>query len=640
MKKSIFIILLLFLNNGYSQTITDLEDINAVVNVIADNLTTNPENPLNVDQDFLNRFTTALPEGSLKTTIESFNTNLNKDDDQSYRQLYWDLSAAFDQNPSLGNQTKFSSIMTQLDVLLTNTELIDAQFKDNIQNYQLGIFMNDESFVTSLTQLTGSYEVAQVTSMGIDLIVGLFEEAEQNAKFKEDYLKVAKLSSTVVYAERDINLSKALIDAEVGIEQHQMITPIYRYDFSHDASLRVENGVLKYINPIKNITINLTLAEKRHDGGFYKRVIGAFGIGEQAYETAICIADNDSTFYLYTGANVFQDKKCDKCLPEKTGVLINAVTGKIIAERNNIPSEVGSVRDMEVKHDTVFVWFYNNEWTYYLMKWQFTSKDGKLKLANDKESYKEQVWYIDGKKTFNINGVTCPFIKDYGKSYQQSKNSYSFIKDDYSISLFWGEDYDPAYTGPTGEVKATPRHHSSMLQVGKNTVTKEKYFNPDAMTNELTGLAMNKKGDLFYTGKNGCIGVLLSADYKLNDENLSQKMRNSFSKKAFELYDYNKERKFLSNHGELSYTISSTFPSLSLTPDQKWLVYVVADNLYIINAQNINEVKGFKLTFEPNSCFFGKENGITTIYLQGQNGFKFPITKKYSLKSLVGSTLK
>lgn len=117
-------------------------------------------------------------------------------------------------------------------------------------------------------------------------------------------------------------------------------------------------------------------------------------------------------------------------------------------------------------------------------------------------------------------------------------------------------------------------------------------------------------------------------------------MRNSFSKKAFELYDYNKERKFLSNHGELSYTISSTFPSLSLTPDQKWLVYVVADNLYIINAQNINEVKGFKLTFEPNSCFFGKENGITTIYLQGQNGFKFPITKKYSLKSLVGSTLK
>lgn len=598
---------------------TNSKEIESAVNLLSQNLQSNPENPLNIDANFLTHLSNLIDNQSTKNVLESYSTNLGVDKDLSYRQVYWDLTTALKQSPTFANNTKYLKVEQDLSLIFDNYNTLADKLKVSGGKYEFGSFVNDPNLISSLNNITGSYENAQATALGLDLLYGVFNALEASKKFKEDYQKMAKLSTDVVYLETDPNLSKALIDACVGIELHQMITSLYRYDFNNGATLRVENGILKFIHSEKKISKDLAVIEKRHDGNYYNRETKALDAGAHAFPNAISISPNDSLLYLYTGANAFQDKKSNNCLDKKTGYLINTLSGDVIAARSDVRvPHIDKVKKMSFSRDTLVVL----DLTF---KEQWFNEKGKLK-----PNYSTGGSYIlDDTKNFLINSESVKFKN--GLRYSNDKSRYCFKKGNFEINLFWGG----ASYNTSGLVNNVSKDYpSSMIQISYWQFAKTKFFNSDAMVNELTGITMDKNKNFFFVGKNGKIGRLLADDFTLNDQTLQNKMREKMTNKIAETYDFNSEKKFLSNHGELANSSSSIYPTFTFTPDEKWLIYIVNEHLYIINPNDFTDVKSYELSFEPYNCFFGKENGDYTIYIQGQNDFKFPITKKYSIGKL------
>ena len=273
MKKIILIISLSISTVAFGQLVspkTSTKQVENTLELLSQNLSSNPVNPLNINSAFLTSLSNLITDEPTKNILQSYSNSLGADGNLSYRQVYWDLAKVLDLNPSIANNSQYTTTNQVLDLMFNNSNLLSDKLKNSGANYELGSFLNDPSVINSLQEITGSYENAQALGLGVELGASLAKEIEANQKYKEDYKKLAKLSTENSYAETDSNLNSSLIDTYVGIETHQIITPMYRYDFNNGASLRVENGILKYFNTKKNIIKNLMIVDKRHDGNFYK----------------------------------------------------------------------------------------------------------------------------------------------------------------------------------------------------------------------------------------------------------------------------------------------------------------------------------------------------------------------------------
>ena len=601
-----------------------LQQTEEVLNDLLKQLEINSANPLNIDTKFLNDFSGLLPEGSLKNTLQSYGTNLGTDGDLSYRQVYWDVASGFKQNPSLASETEFSKTMTGLSLLLDNSEVITNSLINNAKNYKFGAFMNDQNFVTGLSNATGSYETGQAIANGVELAAIFTQAFTAGPKFREEYKKLANLSNELLYAEKDPALTGALIDAYLGMEPNQAITPMYRYDFINGATLRVENGILKYFNVQKSIVKNLMVVDKRHDGEYYKSKDMRFGY------SSILISPDDKAFYIYVNPDAISKVKCGDCL-KKCGYLIDTETGEIIYTKLgekyacDYPLSINNTRF--AKNNVPVIYYFQAGGKFY-----YTGKDAFGPDDKRGEAYEGSgMSGLDKEKKFLINNKAKKFKResDFAESIfiGQGKNHYLYEKEGSFINLFWGNSLDEGLFAGDGT-----RYASSMLQIARE----EKYYNADAMVNELTGIAMRRNGDLFFTSKMGKIGKMNGADYKLDDPAFTANLRAAMNKKIFAPYNFITGKTYASAHGLINQNdLYPLYPSLELTPDEKFLIYTVTDNLYLVNTNDLNQVKHFTLSFQPYGYFFTKENGDWVINLQGLNDFKFPVTKKYSIPKLL-----
>ena len=612
-----------------------LKQTEEVLNAILKQLETDPANPLSIDTKFLNDFSGMLPEGSLKNTLQSYGSNLGTDGNLSLRQIYWDVAAGFKQNPTLISNSKFSNTAQGLNIMLDNFTLLSNKLKSNGAKYEFGAFMNDPQLINSLSNITGSYETAQALGNGIELISMFGADIAEAKKMKEDYKKLAKLSTDYLYIEKDLNLAGALIDACLEIVGHQIVTPIYRYDFNNGASLRVENGILKYFNAAKDIIKNLMVVDKRHDGKFYKS-------DDRGYQlSTILISPDEKVFYIYVNPDAISDIKCKDCLI-KCGHTIDSENGEIIYKidnkycYNDAPSAWQILNDARFNKNNILITYPfaasgNLFWTY---KNAFTSKE---KQSENMEGAKHKKFGIAGAgldktKKFIINNKERKFKTPGEFSIEPLfdlpvKFHYVYEKDSSFLNLFWGgiAEYD----------KERTIYSSSMLQVAKN----EEYYNADGMINELTGIAMSRSGDLYFANHNGYIGKMKGTDYKLNDPSLTSNMRKAMDKKIFASYNFIASKSYVSLQGLLRQDDTySIYPAMKLTPDEKLLTYTVNDHLYIVNPDDLSKVNHYKLGCQPYNYFFTKENGDWVINLQSLNEFKFPVTKKYSIPNMLAAS--
>ncbi len=626
-------------NNPKTSSGSSNDQTTEILKTIVSQLETNPDNPLNIDSKFINDLSEVLPEGTLKSTLKSYAPLLGNDENLSYRQVYNDIGSALEQNPTLNQNNEFSKIQTGINIVFNNSNLISDNFKNGAKDYKPGVFLTDPNFTYGLNQITGSYSKSAAIGLGVELIAAMSKSSASiassharenyviNDKFKNDYSKLAEISNNTIYTEIDTALNKALVDAMIHFESNHMINSIYRFDFDNGAILKVENDILKFIYPKKNISKNICVVEKRHDNKYYKDSFNPYK--EMNREMAIAIAPDEESFFIFTGKGVLADSKCSDCLERKSGYRIDSNTGEIINEihKKIFSINLETVRSMKYKKDQFTIWGANltdNSFgaipissRLYKKTYGFHEKDFYLKKVDGDYSY------LDDNKQFIFNGTKVKMTKNSCPTYTD-KNNYNVIETgDFLVTLFIGnyrfEDNSPMYS-------------SSLLQISNFN----KFYNSDGMTNELTGIAKNNHGDFYFTNSLGQIGRISAEQFNPGDPDIASKIRNSFGVKIFQPYDFIAERKFISVHGNVMSPdeIGTSFPCLKFTPDEKWLIYFANDNLSVINPNNLNETNNFRLTFQPTNSYFGKENGDYILYLQGYNDYKFYITKKYSIKKL------
>lgn len=634
MKKLSFI-LLFIVNGSFAQlmnsSVTKTEDLQKSVDLLIQNLQLNSDNPLQLDNSFLSNLSQQITDPSLKNLLESYSSNLGTDGDLSYRQIYWDVSNAFKQNPILSQDNQFLQTVQGLDVMFNNYTSLSDAMQSSGGNLDFGMFVTDPDMISSLSNITGSYESAQALGLGIQFLASLAKEIQANQKYKEDYSKLARLSSTNVYVEKDINLNGAFIDGYVGVESFQVLTPMYRYDFDNGASIRVEKGILKYFNLKKGIVKDLLVVDERHDGQFYQ-----YSDLRMGYYAAINVSPDESVFYLFVNDKPFSDIKCKTCL-KKTGYTINSETGEIIFTQPSwriAPWGSTALNQIHFNKNNVPLVYSFSAWgnNFYTSGMPFTSEE---QFGNNIGVSS----FLDNRKSFKINNETLPFERapQMNKSiFDMYVNShYLFTKDSCTLSLFWARNESTLTTG-AGMIQTTTipinetTYVSSMVQTAKN----DKAFNADGLVNELTGIAMSKNGDLFVTGRNGSIGTLNASEYKLDDPMFASKVRKVMDKKVFETYDFNASKEYVTGHGNIATQSHTLYPSLKLTPDDKYLIYILKDNFYLIDPKNLTKVKHYKLSCHPYNTFFTKESGGWVVNIMAFNEFKFPITKKYSLEKM------
>src|ERR1044071_3880689 len=79
-------LLLLFAGHAHGQNKTKAENQRALDNLV-NGLQQNPENPLGIDQNFLNELSQLIEDETLKTTLQGYGKNLGDDKDLSVRQI-------------------------------------------------------------------------------------------------------------------------------------------------------------------------------------------------------------------------------------------------------------------------------------------------------------------------------------------------------------------------------------------------------------------------------------------------------------------------------------------------------------------------------------------------------------------------
>jgi hypothetical protein len=155
----------------------------------------------------LSNLSNLVSDESTKNILQSYSTNLGVDKDLSYRQVYWDLAKVLDQNPSIASNNQYKNTSQGLNLMFDNYNILANKLKNDGGKYELGSFVNDPSVINSLQNITGSYESAQALGLGVDLFASLTQAFAEGQKFKEDYKKLALLSSKNLYVETDANLN-------------------------------------------------------------------------------------------------------------------------------------------------------------------------------------------------------------------------------------------------------------------------------------------------------------------------------------------------------------------------------------------------------------------------------------------------
>ncbi len=586
----------------------------------AQNIHSSPQNPLLLDKAFLSDFAAQLGDGQLKNTLESYINNIGTDNGLSYRQIYWDVLEGFSQQPSLAKNPNFASIDAGLNTIFNNPAGLPGIIPQTGDTH-FGQFLNDPDMMHGLTNVTGSYESAQAVGAGIEIVNHFSEVIAAEQRYKEDYRKLAKISVDHAYVEKDDNIRAALIDAYVGIEGQYYLSPIYRYDFANGASLRVENGILKYFNPSKNIVKELCTVQKRHDLQYYS--------GNKDVGGYIKIAPDESTFMLHNEPNIRTDAKCKNCLHQGAHI-IDSETGQVLYEKDG--ALIPNIRNIASTYydesgDVVMPDFFAAMGYFRTVKRKFKANVSK----DEKGMYGER--YLDRDKNFVFNGVATKFRDD--NSMQASifarniiQQWYPIDKDGQQLNFFFGSH----------AANGSQRYSSSMVQIA-NTSKDNKTFNTDAMVNELTGMAIDKDKNLYFISASGKIGRLKASEYRFDDPNFAAQLRKQLNKKVAADYNFVAGKDFTTVHGGLDvHQAYPILPMLRFTPDQKWLVYTVQNHLYLINPENF-DTKSFDLSVQPYNLFFAKENNDYTITVQAQNDFMFPVAKKYSIAKLASATM-
>ncbi|RAW00455.1 hypothetical protein DQQ10_15365 [Pseudochryseolinea flava] len=156
------------------------------------------------------------------------------------------------------------------------------------------------------------------------------------------------------------------------------------------------------------------------------------------------------------------------------------------------------------------------------------------------------------------------------------------------------------------------------------------------MTNELTGIVKTKRNELYFTSRKGYVGKISADAYALTDSSLPIQIRNAKGEQSLPGYNFVDAKEYETVHGNIARENDCPLiPRLALTPDEKYLVYTIYDSLFLVNTDNLKDVRRFGLSASPYNFFFTKELGDWVINLQALNNYKFPITKKYNIRKLL-----
>jgi|GEM_PF-5194665 len=565
-------------------------------NQMIDNLVTmlqqDPDNPLKIDSESLQKIAGGLPEGTLKQKLLTYSQNIGTDNDLSMRQIYWDLGAAFNDGNLTAQQAEYQKIGTNLNLLLQSPEKLAEKLgiTSNIGN---GMFFSDPAYRATLYEATGIPNMNEDTAMGVTLAVASLAALQGSQQFKEDYKKYSKMSWAMVYSEADHTLSKNLIDAAVLKAPYNFVTSLYKYDFENGSTLSVENGVLILKNSKLNLSKKLATVIWKNDGdsGF-----------EEPHMVRVEISNDEQFFTVTTGKNPHPDSGLNK----KEGYIINSLTGEAITHKDLYSALMSTAIIQPSFNDQKLEYYY----PYY------TSL-----LYNE----------MDLKKKQDSRRVVLPNEDNFLIKNKKRKSSlleffpYAVKTGNELLSLMWAYGQDDTFKlGPADETI----YSSSFLYGDK--FDNKKGLNSGA-TNKLTGLTSTKNGDLFFTTANGQIGKISGPTHNL--ENAEALLKTAQTSAFAKPYDFIIKDKYLFNGGRSM----KALPKLMTSGDEKWLVYLVDYKMYLISASDISITKEFDLTSIPFGSFFTKENGDYVLNLVSLNQFKIPVIKKYSFSGLCKS---
>ena len=616
MSRYLLLLITLFFLTQHARSQSTDEVADAVLNSLIAGLQSSPDNPLGIDNQFLNDIAALLPDGTYKNTLQRYSRNLGTDPDVSYRQIYFDLNSALDQNPSLLRQPTFQSANQKLQLIFDHAGVLENKLRElNQGQYSFGSFMTDAALMNGLTGLTGgSYEAAMGISLGLELLSSYLEEEAKQQQFYEECKKLSGIGKTAIFAEKDPHLAKAMADAFLGKIDGSMkcgkgrLTPMYRYDFQHGASLFVENGILKFCNPKLGMVKNLCVVTSRNNQSIQPAEGGT---------SNVLVSENDKYFYLH---NSLKNIGCKDCL--KGDFIINAETGDIKSTfMQGFSPAAFYPACVSFREDGVMI-KYNDFSAYNNHQFFLITLGSKPKGAVYQNLKKTKYLYnIEARRN----------LKDFIGSSEGDKDGrqqceFIYEKDNTLCGLYW---------------KNTGNTYWSKLVIA-DTIG---YYNTDLMENQLTGMVIDSRKNMYFVTASGQIGKLNAGEYVLNSPDLTGKIRSALKGRKVAAYNFVNSRTYASKHGSNFSTnipahMEALLPRLEMTPDNRHLVYIVKDSLYVINPENTEDVKGFGLSIHPFQSFFTKENGEWMINLSARNDYSFPVMKKYSVDKLARMEIK
>lgn len=620
---------LIFTATAQTKTSTNKQTL---INNLVNNLQDNPDNPLKVDKQLLVNVANAIPDGGLKNKLLSYGANLGTDQNLSMRQVYYDLNSAFSNNAKLASS--FAQTGRGLDILMNNPEQLVNSIKDKIKNYQPGVFMNDPEMMNNLRLITKSEAGAQGLGLAAEFATAFINDAKAAKAFKNDYKTYAEISNRMLYLETDKNLRRALIDACVGKNPFSMITPVYRYDFDNGAALAAENGILTYTNGAKKI--NLFAIENRNNG------ITKDGSSLRAYINDVTDPKNkvyphpqfmfltpDQKKAFFTTGIIQTENECSSCLKENLFYVMDTETGELIEKPDYkfidfsqflefslgigmVPSKPLTPEDMKTG---------NFHLVPGVMLFPKSIASGSVKGFD-----------------YSSNPADLKPVIDNFMGKQAFKNGLSSSLPPYTVAINWDmkkKDQSILTSSVLSVIEFKPPTITYEKKKTPKIVDNSKYYS--AMVNKFTGAVVDKNKILYYTTASGNAGKVDLNITQPDDANLEAKMKEAEVAAGLATYNFSYGRKYLFESA--GFDNYYNLPSLTLTPDEKNLIYIIGNNLYIFDINNMASPKKFTLTIEPYNYFYGRENGEPTIYFQAFNDFKFPIIKKYALNKLINAPI-
>jgi hypothetical protein len=472
-----------------------------------------------------------------------------------------------------------------------------------------------------------NFETAQAIGLGVDMANALINAlAEEKEQYRREYRELAKLSNDLAGKEIDGKLQRALMGSFIGVEPYNMLNPLYRYDFRNGASLRVEGVMLKLFTALGTVK-TLIPVEFPHNSSHYD--LQAFDNKAFQYRmNAVLISEKEDKFYIYTGKKAINNHQ-QGLLDFSTGYVLHTLNGDEIATWSKLLSpSITTVTNSYMEEDrmvsdmcnTCYINFPHYRYFYNFSEKKSLTYDGLYK-------HNSKVRYVVNNRT--ARGTNWNVNREFECSPSISPSNRAFWKSDVGICFTWACEY--SYTDGNTKGSFVPLYdNGSKLQIA----TRNEVINQDFMLNEIAGFTFNKNEDLYFVNWNGQLAMLRKGTYNLQSPSFTQELRSAYGPSQVAHYDGTSGRSISSVHGALVLERNSVKPLLNLSPDENWLVYVVHNNLHIIS-RDLSAVKTYTLAFEPGIMHWAREQGVTTLLIQGLNGYCFPITKKYNFDMLV-----